>query len=339
MARLYFDFTTNIEHRNKEFNAPQLDTLIFTTKEGLLLRIGCSFESDWDLSKSAVMSGRWKGLEYSVEDTNGTVIEELTEEDNTEKLTHYLDNAKLVAFYMDEDDLMVNDYGPSFIPQCKDIRVSVEIYVPSKDSGTTYRKDFYEKDLITEKAYLDKISKNQITTGTLIFTADDFKAAKLFYEYLQFGNILSIKHENEEFQEAGSESKYTVELWQDHLHGFCFNGTISEKSAIPVLEEAQKDALCKYLADFAAREPVKISSLQWGHEEEGSFISDFDTEKNKEDAEKLQNYLIKAKSAAKKNNYLFGLAGIEDPFSSGSQNFFETHVEEYKEDDEIDLEE
>ena len=49
MAKLYFDFKTNIEHRNKEHSAPQLDELVFKTKEGNMLYISCDGESDFEL--------------------------------------------------------------------------------------------------------------------------------------------------------------------------------------------------------------------------------------------------------------------------------------------------
>lgn len=169
MARLYFGFQTNVEHRNMELNAPQLDTLIFETEEGFILRIGCSFEGDWGLEKDQILSGRWKGLEYSVEDKGGNIIVELTDEDNTEKLCNYLDGAKLVAFFMDDDDLEANGYDKSFIPECKNIDVDIEIRTPHtgaliypKDNESNlYEFSFHADDLITEAEYLDTVHKKE----------------------------------------------------------------------------------------------------------------------------------------------------------------------------------
>ncbi len=168
MARLYFGFQTNIEHRNMELNAPQLDTLIFKTKEGLTLSIECDFESDWDLSRD-ILSGRWKGLAYRVEDTNGNTIVDLADEDNTAKLCNYLDEAKLVAFFIDEDDLMENGYDESFTPECKDIDVRVEIWTPQPNTSSRTNTDnsrlnvfeFHEDRLITEGEYLDTIHEKE----------------------------------------------------------------------------------------------------------------------------------------------------------------------------------
>lgn len=162
MARLYFDFKTNVEHRNEQLNAPQLDALIFETKDGSVLRIICADEHDWDLGTDRILSGRWKGLEYSIEDKDGNTVKDWTDEDNTETLCTYLDGAKVVAFYLDNDDLAANGYDESFVPECKDININVEILPYVKDGESTLREfEFHEKNLATEEDYLNGLHEKE----------------------------------------------------------------------------------------------------------------------------------------------------------------------------------
>lgn len=160
MALLYFDFQTNVEQKRKELNAPQLDTLIFKTTDEQILKISCDFESDWGLGKDRVLNGRWKGLEYSIQNKYGDTLEEWTTEDNTEKLCDYLEGAKLVAFYMDEDDLMENGYDESFTPECKNIHVNISVSFPTPEKDhSLYEFNFHEESLMTEFEYFEHLKE------------------------------------------------------------------------------------------------------------------------------------------------------------------------------------
>lgn len=146
MAVLYFSFDTNVEKRDPDIAGPQLDSLIFRTKEGQYLSIGCGFESGFTL-ENHFLTGDWKGLEYSLEDADGNTIQDWENEwesdEKNNRLIELLEDSDLVAFHIDDDDLADHGYDGDFVPECKNIRV--DIYV--NDSEFKFKKD----ELITEE--------------------------------------------------------------------------------------------------------------------------------------------------------------------------------------------
>lgn len=127
MARLYWNFVTNVERKNKELFVPQLDELIFKTTNGDYLFVSCGFESGYGI-EDGVHNGEWKGLEYRLEDSEGhDLMEDWCEEDNTQEFKELLTGAVPVAFYIDEDDLSEHGYDQSFTPTCEKVDIDIDV--------------------------------------------------------------------------------------------------------------------------------------------------------------------------------------------------------------------
>ena len=147
MARLYWNFDTDIKNEdlNDDFLKPYLDKLIFKTKEGNYLSISCNMDADYTLSDGA-HDGRWKGLEYCVEDTEGNEITEWIDEDNSEDFIKLLDGAEPVGFSMDglDDHCFSND----FVPTCENCDITIDIHGRKFEFHAD--KLFEEDDLFVE---------------------------------------------------------------------------------------------------------------------------------------------------------------------------------------------
>ena len=129
MARLYWNFNTNVEKKDPDMFPPQLDELIFKTKDGNYLFIsGREWSFGLDDGLFLVHNGEWKGLEYRLEDSEGhDLMEDWCVEDNTQEFKDLLSSAVPVAFYIDEDDLSEHGYDSSFTPACEKVDIGIEV--------------------------------------------------------------------------------------------------------------------------------------------------------------------------------------------------------------------
>ena len=127
MARLYWNFNTNVEKKDPDMFAPQLDELVFKTKDGNYLFISGRESSFFGLD-DGVHSGEWKGLEYRLEDSEGRdLMDDWCEEDNTQEFKDLLSGADPVAFFIDEDDLSEHGYDYNFTPTCENMDIDIEV--------------------------------------------------------------------------------------------------------------------------------------------------------------------------------------------------------------------
>lgn len=124
MARLYYSFDTNLNDSKDDVCTPNIEHFIFQLKDNSYLLVGCSGESDWNI-ENQVLDGRMKGLEYSTWDSQGNTLDDWSDQDNSEKFQELLSDAKLVGFYIPEDDLYEADYPDGFIPECKNCFVEI----------------------------------------------------------------------------------------------------------------------------------------------------------------------------------------------------------------------
>ena len=156
MARLYCNFETNILNKDlvEGEPTPNLSELVFKTANGDYMFISSAAEDDFELS-DGVYDGRWKGLEYRLEDENGYDLMENHDwcrEDNTKEFKDLLTGAEPVAFYMDEDALKENGYSSDFVSTCKNCNITIEI----GDEVFDYHKDeLMEECEFTEK-YIER---------------------------------------------------------------------------------------------------------------------------------------------------------------------------------------
>ena len=86
MARMYFSFKTNFMDSSDDILSPQLETIEFITSDRKIIRVGCEGEAEWGI-EHGLFSGRFKGLEYEIEDQDGNTILEYGDELTDEQLT------------------------------------------------------------------------------------------------------------------------------------------------------------------------------------------------------------------------------------------------------------
>lgn len=148
MAILYWNFNTNVEKKDPDMIAPQLDELIFKTKDGNYLFIG-GRESSFGLD-DGVHNGEWKGLEYRLVDSEDRdLMDDWSVEDNTQEFKDLLSDAVPVAFFMDEDDLSEHGYDYSFTPTCEKINIDIDV------AGVNF--SYAADSLIEEGQWLDQL--------------------------------------------------------------------------------------------------------------------------------------------------------------------------------------
>ena len=141
MARLYWNFNTNVEKKDPDMFTPQLDELVFKTKDGNYLFIS-GMESSFGLD-DGVHSGEWKGLEYRLEDDDWCM------EDNTDEFIDLLSSAVPVAFFIDSDDLSEHGYDYSFTPTCEKVNIDIEV------AGVNF--SYSADSLMEEGQWLDQL--------------------------------------------------------------------------------------------------------------------------------------------------------------------------------------
>ena len=70
MARMYFNFKTNLKPTEEDICTPQVDYIAFENAEaGLHISVGCNWESDYEITSgygSAHYSARFKGYMFLV---------------------------------------------------------------------------------------------------------------------------------------------------------------------------------------------------------------------------------------------------------------------------------
>ena len=148
MARLCWNFNTNIEKKDPDMFTPQLDELVFKTKDGNYLFIS-GRESSFGLD-DGVHNGEWKGLEYRLEDSEGhELVDDWCVEDNTQEFKDLLSGAVPVAFFIDEDDLSEHGYDYNFTPTCEKVDIDIEV----GDVNFSFSAD----SLMEEGQWLDKL--------------------------------------------------------------------------------------------------------------------------------------------------------------------------------------
>ena len=127
MARLCWNFNTNVKKKDPDMFTPQLDELIFITEYDEYLYISGK-ESSFGLD-DGVHSGEWKGLKYRLEDSEGrALMDNWCEEDNTREFEKLLSRAAFpVAFLVDEYDLSEHGYDYNFTPTCENVDIDIEI--------------------------------------------------------------------------------------------------------------------------------------------------------------------------------------------------------------------
>lgn len=145
MARLYFNVMTEPGLTDAD-PGPVIYYFVFQTKDGKKLTLSYQ-EYHCSVNQDGSMDGKWKGLEYSLENHDGTVVIECTEEDNTKTLQDLLDGAELTAVEFDADSIWVS-YGEDFFDKmrCKNAEVLVETYPYAKEEDCfdrvfTFRSD------------------------------------------------------------------------------------------------------------------------------------------------------------------------------------------------------
>ena len=143
MARMYFSFKTNFMDSSDDILSPQLETIEFTTSDRKIIRVGCEGEAEWGI-EHGLFSGRFKGLEYEIEDQDGKTILEYGDELTDEHLT-ILKKATPVKVVFWTDDVRYD----GFTPVCKYLKVSIE----HNTNKQKYMLDFkVKKDVVTEMA-------------------------------------------------------------------------------------------------------------------------------------------------------------------------------------------
>ena len=148
MARLCWNFNTNVEKKDPDMFAPQLVELIFKTKDNNYLFIG-GMESSFGLD-DGVHSGEWKDLEYRLVDSEDRdLMDDWCVEDNTQEFKDLLSGAVPVAFLMDEDDLSEHGYDYSFTPTCEKVGIDIEV------AGVNF--SFSADSLMEEGQWLDQL--------------------------------------------------------------------------------------------------------------------------------------------------------------------------------------
>lgn len=123
--------------------SPQLETIEFTTSDRKIIRVGCEGEAECGI-KDGLFSGKFKGLEYEIEDQDGNTILEYGENPTDEQLT-FLKKATPVKVVFWTDDVRYD----GFTPVCKYLKVSIEHNTEKQE----YILDFkVKKDVVTEMA-------------------------------------------------------------------------------------------------------------------------------------------------------------------------------------------
>ena len=143
MARMYFSFKTNFMDSSDDILSPQLETIEFITPDRKIIRVGCEGEAEWGI-EHGLFSGRFKGLEYEIEDQDGNTILEYGDELTDEQLT-ILKKATPVKVVFWTDDVRYD----GFTPGCKNLKVRIEHNTKKQE----YVLDFkVKKDVVTEMA-------------------------------------------------------------------------------------------------------------------------------------------------------------------------------------------
>ena len=127
MARMYFNFRTNLKPTEEDICTPQVDYIAFENAEaGLHISVSCNWESDYGITSgygSAHYSARFKGLEVSIETTDWKTIHEY--EDMSEEDFELLKGCNIyeMGIYIPEYDKYMA--GEKFNPTCKNLNVSI----------------------------------------------------------------------------------------------------------------------------------------------------------------------------------------------------------------------
>lgn len=149
MAILYWNFNTNVKKKDMDIFAPQLDELIFKTKDDNYLFISGRVSS-FELN-DGIHDGKWNGLEYRLEDSEGCdLMDDWCTEDNTQEFKDLLSGAVPIAFFIDGDDLSEHGYDSSFTPTCEKINIDIEV------AGVNF--SYSADSLIEEVQWLDQFT-------------------------------------------------------------------------------------------------------------------------------------------------------------------------------------
>lgn len=140
---MYFSFKTNFMDSSDDILSPQLETIEFTTSDRKIIRVGCEGEAEWKI-KDGSFSGKFKGLEYEIEDQDGNTILEYGENPTDEQLT-FLEKATPVKVVFWTDDVRYD----GFTPVCKYLKISIEHNTKKQKYMLNFK---VKKDVVTEMA-------------------------------------------------------------------------------------------------------------------------------------------------------------------------------------------
>ena len=124
--RLYYNFETNVPDSVSDKPTPYPERITFRHDDGTLFHIECDGDHDWGI-KDGVCDGRWKGLDFGIEDADGNIIVEYgdeIEDDMFDELMTKLKDTTVesISIYYEDGFNIPDDMEPT----CANLEVYVE---------------------------------------------------------------------------------------------------------------------------------------------------------------------------------------------------------------------
>ena len=134
MARMYFNFNTNLPNTTPDHVFAAVDYIAFTGRNGEIISVSCNMDSDWYVKKR-VYKARFKGLEVKVEglDENEDVYRVHDYEEMSLEDFALLQNATPYEIGFQEEDNL-----PDII-ECKNINIRIEFFTDREIKSLEFR--------------------------------------------------------------------------------------------------------------------------------------------------------------------------------------------------------
>ena len=140
MARMYFNFNTNLPDSKTSKCLAAVDYIAFEGKKGEIISVSCNQDSDWHI-ENGEYNARFKGLEVKIEGTNKNEYTYLIHDYKEMSLEDFnmLQGATPYEIGFQEDD-----YLPDII-KCENVDIRIEIY--DNENHNTLITDYTAEEL------------------------------------------------------------------------------------------------------------------------------------------------------------------------------------------------
>ena len=130
MARLYFNFKSNLRKSCDDIPTPQVDYIALYTKKGHIISLSCNMNSDFGISTKGEYFARFKGVDCQIALNSDININPDPSHDSEEISSNDFDIISNNEITEVEIGLYIDDsrYEENFVPKLKNLSLEIEMY-------------------------------------------------------------------------------------------------------------------------------------------------------------------------------------------------------------------